>query len=47
MTPPNVLEETLKQLQKIFKSSGVRKSPVFVKSLESAVEISQVFVKER
>ena len=47
MTPPNVLAETIKQVVKILKSPGCRKTPVFVKSLETAVEVSQVFAKER
>ena len=37
MTPPNVLEETIKQLTKILKSSGVRKIPLFVKSKDDAI----------
>lgn len=47
MTPPNVLAETIKQVTKILKSPGCRKTPVFVNSLESAVEVSQVFAAER
>ncbi|KAI0063582.1 GTP-binding protein 1 [Artomyces pyxidatus] len=47
MTPPNKLAETLKQVEKILKSPGCRKIPVFVKSQETAVEVSQVFTKER
>ncbi|EJD03134.1 GTP-binding protein 1 [Fomitiporia mediterranea MF3/22] len=47
MTPPNVLAETVKQVTKILKSPGCRKTPVFVQSLETAVEISQVFAKQR
>ncbi|KAJ3476836.1 hypothetical protein NLI96_g10887 [Meripilus lineatus] len=47
MTPPNKLAETVKQVTKILKSPGCRKTPVFVKSAETAVEISQVFAKER
>jgi GTPase len=47
MTPPNKLEETLKQVTKILKSPGCRKTPVFVKSMETAVETSQSFAKER
>ena len=45
MTPPNVLAETIKQVVKILKSPGCRKTPVFVKSLETAVEVSQVFAR--
>ncbi|KAL5528302.1 hypothetical protein ACEPAF_7438 [Sanghuangporus sanghuang] len=47
MTPPNVLAETIKQVTKILKSPGCRKTPVFVQSLEVAVEVSQVFATER
>ncbi|PCH43758.1 GTP-binding protein 1 [Wolfiporia cocos MD-104 SS10] len=47
MTPPNVLAQTITQLTKILKSPGCRKTPVFVKSIETAVELSQVFAKER
>lgn len=47
MTPPNILAETIKQINKILKSPGCRKTPIHVQSLEIAVEISQAFVKER
>ncbi|KAF8577306.1 P-loop containing nucleoside triphosphate hydrolase protein [Ramaria rubella] len=47
MTPPNILAETVKQVVKILKSPGCRKTPVFVKTPETAVELSQVFAKER
>ncbi|KAJ7925310.1 GTP-binding protein 1 [Mycena leptocephala] len=47
MTPPNVLAETIKQVTKILKSPGCRKTPVFVKSVETAVEISTAFGKDR
>lgn len=47
MTPANILAETVKQVTKILKSPGCRKTPVFVKSMEIAVEVSQVFAKER
>jgi GTPase len=47
MTPANVLQETIKQVVKILKSPGCRKTPVFVKSVEVAVEISQSFARER
>ncbi|KAH8107926.1 P-loop containing nucleoside triphosphate hydrolase protein [Cristinia sonorae] len=47
MTPANVLAETIKQVTKILKSPGCRKTPVFVKSMEIAVEISQTFAKQR
>ncbi|KAJ6593909.1 GTP-binding protein 1 [Mycena capillaripes] len=47
MTPPNVLAETIKQVTKILKSPGCRKTPVFVKSVETAVELSTAFGKDR
>ncbi|KAH8119238.1 GTP-binding protein 1 [Phellopilus nigrolimitatus] len=47
MTPSNVLAETIKQVVKILKSPGCRKTPVFIESLETAVEVSQVFAQER
>ncbi|KAI0344845.1 P-loop containing nucleoside triphosphate hydrolase protein [Trametopsis cervina] len=47
MTPPNKREETIKQVTKILRSPGCRKTPVFVKSMECAVEIAEVFAKER
>ena len=43
MTSPNKLAETIKQVTKILKSPGCRKTPVFVKNMEQAVEISEVF----
>ncbi|CDO72535.1 hypothetical protein BN946_scf184983.g18 [Trametes cinnabarina] len=39
MTPPNILEKTVEQIS--------RKTPVFVKSMETAVTVSQAFGKER
>ncbi|KAH7904507.1 P-loop containing nucleoside triphosphate hydrolase protein [Hygrophoropsis aurantiaca] len=47
MTPPNVLEETTKQVVKILKSPGCRKTPVFVNSTEVAIELSETFAKQR
>ncbi|EKM54471.1 uncharacterized protein PHACADRAFT_174976 [Phanerochaete carnosa HHB-10118-sp] len=47
MTPLNKLAETIKQVTKILKSPGCRKTPVFVKTMEQAVEISEVFAKQR
>ncbi|KAF7288653.1 hypothetical protein HMN09_01371200 [Mycena chlorophos] len=47
MTPPQVLAETIKQVTKILKSPGCRKTPVFVKSMETAVEISAAFGKNK
>ncbi|KAJ8519925.1 hypothetical protein ONZ45_g3159 [Pleurotus djamor] len=47
MTPANVLAETRKQVVKILKSPGCRKTPVFVNSAEVAAEAAQCFGKER
>lgn len=47
MTPENVLAETKKQVQKILRSPGCRKTPVFVRNLETAVQLSQTFTKDR
>ncbi|TIA98022.1 hypothetical protein E3P94_00630 [Wallemia ichthyophaga] len=47
MAPQNVLEQTLKQLSKILKSPGCRKTPVFIRSKEEAADISTRFVSER
>lgn len=47
MTPPNVLAETTKQVTKILKSPGCRKTPVFVQSVETAIELSQTFAKNK
>ena len=46
MAPSNVLEQTLKQLVKILKSSSCRKTPLFIKSKEEAIDISTTFVKD-
>ncbi|KZS98433.1 P-loop containing nucleoside triphosphate hydrolase protein [Sistotremastrum niveocremeum HHB9708] len=47
MTPPNILAETVEQVTKILKSLGCRKQPVFVKSMEQAVELPEVFAQEK
>ncbi|KAH9998517.1 P-loop containing nucleoside triphosphate hydrolase protein [Russula compacta] len=47
MTPPNKLEETLSQVVKILRSRGCRKNPVFIKSIEAAIEVSQIYAKEK
>ncbi|KAG9002924.1 hypothetical protein FRB90_011283 [Tulasnella sp. 427] len=47
MTPENILAETKKQVQKILRSPGCRKTPVFVRNLETAIQLSQVFTKDR
>ncbi|SJK97249.1 related to GTP binding protein (GTPBP1) [Armillaria ostoyae] len=47
MTPPHVAAETVKQVVKILKSPGCRKIPVFVKSVETSVEIATSFGKDK
>jgi len=47
MSPPNVLQETLKLLVKILKSPGCRKVPVMVKSADDVVISATNFVSER
>ncbi|KAG6828111.1 hypothetical protein H0H92_009161 [Tricholoma furcatifolium] len=47
MTPPNKTKETIDQVVKILKSPGCRKTPVFVKNLETAVELSTSFGSDR
>lgn len=47
MTPPNVMEETVKQVVKILRSPGCRKTPVFVKSAEIAMELAPTFAKDK
>ncbi|KAG6837722.1 hypothetical protein H0H93_003524 [Arthromyces matolae] len=47
MTPPNKTEETIKQVVKILKSPGCRKTPVFVKNAETAVELATSFGSDR
>jgi len=47
MTPPNILESTIKQLIKILKSPGCRKQPLFVEDLESVIAAAPKMVSER
>lgn len=47
MTPPNILAETTKQVVKILKSPGCRRKHVFVESMETAIELSQLFGKNK
>ncbi|XP_782266.4 GTP-binding protein 1 [Strongylocentrotus purpuratus] len=47
MCPPNVLQETLKLLQRILKSPGCRKIPVLVNSKEDVVMMATNFSSER
>ncbi|KAJ9117262.1 hypothetical protein QFC20_000408, partial [Naganishia adeliensis] len=41
MTPAHVLEQTVKQLNKVLRSQGVRKVPIWVESREQAVECAR------
>lgn len=34
MTPPNILQQTITQLEKVLRQCGSRKLPIFVKSME-------------
>ncbi|KAK4056733.1 hypothetical protein OIO90_002285 [Microbotryomycetes sp. JL221] len=47
MTPPNVLEQTLKQLNKILRSPGCRKQPVYVKDTGMACELAAGFASAK
>ena len=47
MCPPNVLQETLKMLQRILRSPGCRKIPVLVQSNDDVVVSATNFTSER
>ncbi|GAA5875444.1 hypothetical protein JCM1840_003158 [Sporobolomyces johnsonii] len=47
MTPAPVFEQTVKQLQKILRSPGCRKKPVFVKDIGMACELATNFATEK
>jgi GTPase len=47
MTPENVMQKNIQEVVKILKSPGCRKTPVFVKSQEIAVELATCFAAER
>lgn len=47
MTPAHVLEQTVKQLIKVLKSPGCRKTPVFVESAEQAIDCARHLGSER
>ncbi|KAG5715927.1 GTP-binding protein 1 [Termitomyces sp. T112] len=47
MTPPNKTAETINQVVKILKSPGCRKTPVFVKNTEAAIELATSFGSDR
>ncbi|THC96793.1 hypothetical protein EYZ11_003718 [Aspergillus tanneri] len=45
--PPQILQETLSQLNKILKSPGARKIPVFVKDMDETINTATQFVSQR
>ncbi|VDC07694.1 unnamed protein product [Peniophora sp. CBMAI 1063] len=47
MTPPQKLQETVEQVDKILMSRGCRKTPVRITSHEVAIKAAQVVTKER
>ena len=47
MCPANVLESTLKLLQKILKSPGCRKIPLLVNNMDDVVVAASNFVSQR
>ncbi|OLL23103.1 GTP-binding protein 1 [Neolecta irregularis DAH-3] len=47
MCPPNVLEQTIKQLTRILKSPGCRKIPIYINSMTEVVSTASHFVSER
>lgn len=47
MSPPNILESTIRQLQKSLKSPATRRTPMIIKTKEDVVIASQNFVAQR
>ena len=47
MAPPNVLKSTINQLQKILKSQGCRKLPIFIRNNDDVVKTAMNFTGER
>lgn len=47
MTPPHILEATIKQLTKILRSPGCRKTPIFIESPEQTVDAALRLGHER
>ena len=45
--PPNILQQTLTQLQKILKSPGARKIPILIKGREDCINTATQFVSQR
>ncbi|CAF4199130.1 unnamed protein product [Rotaria socialis] len=47
MAPPNVLQETMRLLQRILKSSGVRKIPLLIQNNDDVITCATNFTSER
>lgn len=47
MCPPNILQETLKVLQKVLKSPGCRKIPYIVENSDDMITCAMNFTSER
>ncbi|CAF3922893.1 unnamed protein product [Rotaria magnacalcarata] len=47
MAPPNVLQETMKLLQRILRSSGVRKIPLLIQNNDDVITCATNFTSER
>lgn len=47
MCPPNVLDETLKMLNRILRSQGCRKVPIMIKSIDDVVMGAKNMLCER
>jgi GTPase len=47
MSPPNILEGTIRQLQKVLKSPSARRTPMMIKSPEDVIVASRNFVTQR
>lgn len=47
MCPPNVLQETLKLLQRVLRSPGCRKIPVIVQNTDDVITCAMNFTSER
>ena len=45
--PPQILEQTITQIQKILKSPGARKIPIFIKNHEECINTATQFVSQR
>ncbi len=45
--PPQILEQTITQIQKILKSPGARKIPIFIKNHEDCINTATQFVSQR